>query len=106
MLKDWWRVGIGSMGKIKQAVEANVRLLFTLRCDFSDSKKSVSHQTCYSFRCSRRQFVTSNHDPHKKHIFSLYASLLVKWAKNGIILGTMQIGTANDHCDYASLKFS
>lgn len=29
----------------------------------------------------------------------------MKWPKNWIILGTMQIGKANDHYDYASLKF-
>lgn len=52
------------------------------------------------------QFVTRNHDPHrKKESFRLHFSLLVKWPKNWIIPGTMQMGKANDHYNYASLKF-
>lgn len=42
--------------------------------------------------------------PTWKHSFCLHFSLLVKWPKNWIILGTMQIGKANDHYDYASFK--
>lgn len=55
--------------------------------------------------CARLQVLQQSW-PTLKHSFCLHFSLLVKkWPKNWIILETMQIPKANDHYDYASLKF-
>lgn len=79
---------------------------WNLRAWFSSYLVSVEKKILPVCSAAKCQFVTRNHDPHKeRESFRLHFSLLVKWPKNWIILGTMQMGKANDHYNYASLKF-